>query len=122
MATLTGEASHALVEQALTVLRNLEHRGATGSEPDSGDGAGILSQVPDAFFREVADFELPAAGAYAVGIAFLPEDGTDEAVSRIETIAAEEGLTILGWREVPVAPDSSAPPPARRCPPSARSS
>src|SRR5690606_21079325 len=62
VATLTGEASHTLVEQALTVLRNLEHRGATGSEPDSGDGAGILSQVPDAFFREVAGFELPEAG------------------------------------------------------------
>ncbi|EFL31450.1 glutamate synthase large subunit [Streptomyces viridochromogenes DSM 40736] len=104
VATLTGEASHTLVEQALTVLRNLEHRGATGSEPDSGDGAGILSQVPDAFFRDVAGFELPEAGGYAVGIAFLPEDSTDEAVSRIETIAADEGLTVLGWREVPVAP------------------
>lgn len=104
VATLTGEASHTLVDQALTVLRNLEHRGATGSEPDSGDGAGILSQVPDAFFREVAGFELPEAGAYAVGIAFLPVDGTEDAVSRIETIAHEEGLTVLGWREVPVAP------------------
>ncbi|MET9760270.1 glutamate synthase large subunit [Streptomyces sp. NPDC006372] len=104
VATLTGEASHTLVEQALTVLRNLEHRGATGSEPDSGDGAGILSQVPDAFFRDVAGFELPEAGGYAVGIAFLPEDSTAEAVSRIETIAADEGLTVLGWREVPVAP------------------
>jgi glutamate synthase (NADPH/NADH) large chain len=105
VATLTGEASHTLVDQALTVLRNLEHRGATGSEPDSGDGAGILSQVPDAFLREVAGFELPEAGAYAVGIAFLPEDGTQDAVSAIETIAAEEGLTVLGWREVPVAPE-----------------
>ncbi|MFJ8823344.1 glutamate synthase large subunit [Streptomyces sp. NPDC102467] len=104
VATLTGEASHALVEQALTVLRNLEHRGATGSEPDSGDGAGILSQVPDAFLREAVDFDLPEAGAYAVGIAFLPEEDTESYVSRIETIAAEEGLTVLGWREVPVAP------------------
>ncbi|MFF5709332.1 glutamate synthase large subunit [Streptomyces sp. NPDC012756] len=105
VATLTGVASHALVEQALTVLRNLEHRGATGSEPDSGDGAGILLQVPDAFLREVAGFELPEAGAYAVGIAFLPEDGTDETTAQIETIAAEEGLNVLGWREVPVAPE-----------------
>ncbi|MER5203094.1 glutamate synthase large subunit [Streptomyces sp. NPDC002825] len=105
VATLTGVASHALVEQALTVLRNLEHRGATGSEPDSGDGAGILLQVPDAFLREVAGFALPEAGAYAVGIAFLPEDGTDETAAKIETIAAEEGLTVLGWREVPVAPE-----------------
>ncbi|MFF8292158.1 glutamate synthase large subunit [Streptomyces sp. NPDC016309] len=105
VATLTGVASHALVEQALTVLRNLEHRGATGSEPDSGDGAGILFQVPDAFLREVTDFALPAAGEYAVGIAFLPADDSAQAVSRIETIAAEEDLTVLGWREVPVAPE-----------------
>ncbi|GLX20091.1 glutamate synthase [Streptomyces lavendulae subsp. lavendulae] len=107
VANLTGEATHTLVEQALTVLRNLEHRGATGSEPDSGDGAGILSQVPDAFLREVAGFDLPEAGAYAVGIAFLPADGTAQAVAveRIEAIAAEENLTVLGWREVPVTPD-----------------
>ncbi|MFI0978791.1 glutamate synthase large subunit [Streptomyces sp. NPDC021093] len=106
VATLTGVASHELVEQALTVLRNLEHRGATGSEPDSGDGAGILLQVPDAFLREVTDFALPAAGAYAVGIAFLPADDAlaADAVSQIETIAGEEGLTVLGWREVPVTP------------------
>ncbi|CAM5656957.1 glutamate synthase [Streptomyces spiroverticillatus] len=106
VATLTGVASHELVEQALTVLRNLEHRGATGSEPDSGDGAGILLQVPDAFLREVVDFELPAAGAYAVGIAFLPADEVlaADAVSQLETIAGEEGLTVLGWREVPVTP------------------
>ncbi|MFI2225748.1 MULTISPECIES: glutamate synthase large subunit [Streptomyces] len=105
VATLTGVPSHELVEQALTVLRNLEHRGATGSEPDSGDGAGILIQVPDAFLREVAGFALPEPGAYAVGAAFLPEDIADEAVSRIETLAGEEGLTVLGWREVPVTPD-----------------
>ncbi|MFH8980362.1 glutamate synthase large subunit [Streptomyces varsoviensis] len=106
VATLTGEASHALVEQALTVLRNLEHRGATGSEPDSGDGAGILLQVPDAFLREAVTFPLPEAGSYAVGIAFLPADAQEAAaaVSHIETLAAEEGLDVLGWRVVPVAP------------------
>ncbi|MFV2117898.1 glutamate synthase large subunit [Streptomyces sp. Act-28] len=105
VATLTGVPSHELVEQALTVLRNLEHRGATGSEPDSGDGAGILIQIPDAFLREVTGFELPEAGAYAVGAAFLPLDTADEAVSRVETLAGEEGLTVLGWREVPITPD-----------------
>ncbi|MEU0374941.1 glutamate synthase large subunit [Streptomyces sp. NPDC006283] len=107
VATLTGVASHELVEQALTVLRNLEHRGATGSEPDSGDGAGILLQVPDAFLREVTAFELPEAGSYAVGIAFLPADAEENeaAVSKIETIVSEEGLSVLGWREVPVTPD-----------------
>ncbi|HCA88489.1 MAG TPA: glutamate synthase subunit alpha, partial [Streptomyces sp.] len=104
VATLTGEASHQLVEQALTVLRNLEHRGATGSEPDSGDGAGILLQVPDAFLRESVSFELPEAGGYAVGIAFLPTGDRATAAARIEAIAAEEDLSVLGWREVPVAP------------------
>ncbi|MFE7236858.1 glutamate synthase large subunit [Streptomyces sp. NPDC057580] len=105
VATLTGVASHELVEQALTVLRNLEHRGATGSEPDSGDGAGILLQVPDTFLREEVPFDLPEAGAYAVGIAFLPADDSTEAVQKLEKIAAEEGLKVLGWREVPVTPD-----------------
>ena len=106
VATLTGEASHDLVEQALTVLKNLEHRGATGSDPDTGDGAGILVQVPDAFLRADVPFELPEPGAYAVGIAFLPADpaAADDAATRIEVMAAEEGLTVLGWREVPVAP------------------
>ncbi|WP_344562619.1 glutamate synthase large subunit [Streptomyces axinellae] len=112
VATLTGEASHTLVEKALTVLRNLEHRGATGSDPDTGDGAGILLQVPDAFLRENVSFALPEAGSYAVGIAFLPaengehaaEHASADAVSHIETLASEEGLRVLGWREVPVAP------------------
>ncbi|GAA2225350.1 glutamate synthase large subunit [Kitasatospora cystarginea] len=107
VATLTGTADHTIVEQALTVLRNLEHRGATGAEPDSGDGAGILTQIPDAFLRSKVSFELPAAGSYAVGIAFLPdEDEADlAAVAKIQAIATEEGLTVLGWRGVPVAPD-----------------
>ncbi|OEU91243.1 glutamate synthase [Streptomyces abyssalis] len=111
VATLSGEPSHALVQQGLTVLRNLEHRGATGSDPDTGDGAGLLLQVPDAFLRETAGFPLPEAGGYAVGIAFLPAEETEaaEAVSQIETLASEEGLTVLGWREVPVAPELLGP-------------
>ncbi len=108
VATLTGVASHDIVAKALTALRNLEHRGAAGAEPNSGDGAGILMQVPDAFLRAVVDFDLPAHHFYAVGTAFLP--GSAEAVTktkaRIEEIAAEEGLSVLGWREVPVVPDS----------------
>ena len=67
VATLTGQASNDIVAKGLTALRNLDHRGASGAEPDSGDGAGILMQVPDAFLRDVVDFELPYAGAYAVG-------------------------------------------------------
>ncbi|MFS3130296.1 glutamate synthase large subunit [Nocardioides sp. Bht2] len=108
VATLTGEASHDVVAKALTALRNLEHRGAAGAEPNSGDGAGILIQVPDAFLRAVAGFELPAQGAYAVGTAFIPgSDGeVAEARTAIEKIAVAEGLTVLGWREVPVNPES----------------
>ncbi|MEY9843422.1 glutamate synthase (NADPH/NADH) large chain [Streptacidiphilus sp. BW17] len=110
VASLSGVAEHRIIEQALTVLRNLEHRGATGAEPDSGDGAGILTQIPDAFLREKSaelGFELPAQGRYAVGISFLPDDDAADAaaVSAIETIASEEGLTVLGWRDVPVSPD-----------------
>jgi len=107
VATLTGQPSHGVVDQALTALRNLEHRGASGSEPESGDGAGILTQVPDEFFRGVVGFELPAAGSYAAGIAFLPvhEVQAKDAAAHIEKIAAEEGLRVLGWRDVPVTPE-----------------
>ncbi|MDT0444975.1 glutamate synthase large subunit [Streptomyces johnsoniae] len=107
VATLTGEASHELVDQALTVLRNLEHRGATGSDPDTGDGAGILLQIPDAFLRDSVPFVLPPAGSYAVGLAFLPTgpEAAAAAMGRVAAIAGEEGLAVLGWREVPVAPE-----------------
>ncbi|MFJ8817381.1 glutamate synthase large subunit [Amycolatopsis thermoflava] len=104
VADMSGRRSHDIVTKALTALRNLEHRGARGAEPETGDGAGILIQVPDAFFREVVDFELPEAGHYAVGTAFLPVDETarGRAMSAIEGLVAEEGLRVLGWREVPV--------------------
>ena len=107
VANLTGEPSHDIVVKAITALRNLEHRGATGSEPDSGDGAGILLGVPDEFFREVVDFDLPPAHAYAVGTAFLQGDSSDigKTRRRIEELAADEGLAVLGWRDVPT--DSS---------------
>ncbi len=108
VATLTGEPSHRIVAQARTALRNLDHRGAAGAEPESGDGAGILLQVPDAFLREVVEFALPAAGQYAVGLAFLPvePEDADKVRAQVERIAAEEHLTVLGWRDVPVRPDS----------------
>lgn len=109
VATLTGVASHDIVKKGITALRNLDHRGAAGAEQNTGDGAGILLQVPDAFLRAVtqdAGFELPAQHAYAVGTAFLPADVEQaaKAKDRIEEIAAEEGLTVLGWREVPTDP------------------
>jgi glutamate synthase (NADPH) large chain len=116
VADLSGHRTHGTVAKALTVLRNLEHRGAKGSDPDTGDGAGILTQIPDAFFRAVCPFELPAPGRYAAGMVFVPADGADgsspagaahaDAVAAIERIAAEEGLTVLGWRDVPFDPAS----------------
>jgi glutamate synthase (NADPH) large chain len=107
VATLRGEPGHDIVELALTALRNLDHRGAVGAEPDTGDGAGILTQVPDAFLREVVGFDLPPAPSYAVGIAFLPDDDQESAAAQaaVETLAAEEGLTVLGWRDVPTTCD-----------------
>ena len=98
-----GRRSRDIVDKAITALLNLEHRGAQGAEPRSGDGAGILIQVPDAFLREVVDFELPAAGSYATGIAFLPQSSKDAAAAcaAVEKIAEAEGLTVLGWRNVP---------------------
>ena len=94
VATLTGVPSHDIVDQALTALRNLDHRGAAGAEVNSGDGAGILIQVPDAFLREVVDFDLPPHHSYAVGTGFFAGDADDVAKSRqpLEEIAAEEGL------------------------------
>jgi glutamate synthase (NADPH/NADH) large chain len=104
VADLAGRRDHEIVRKALIALRNLEHRGARGAEPETGDGAGILIQIPDAFYREVLDFPLPDAGAYAVGTAFLPTDDTarGRVMSAIESIAAEEGMRVLGWRELPV--------------------
>ncbi|MDX6238394.1 MAG: glutamate synthase large chain [Kribbellaceae bacterium] len=107
VATLTGEPSHDIVAKALTALRNLEHRGASGAEPDSGDGAGILLQIPDAYYRKVCEFELPVPRSYAAGIAFLPQEADDaaKAIARIEELADEENLTVLGWRELPTDPE-----------------
>ena len=94
---LHGRRSHRLVQQALTSLCNLEHRGATGAEENSGDGAGILVGVPDRFLRSVIGAELPPAGHYAAGIGFLPrDDGDARAVSdAIEDLILDEGLCTI---------------------------
>ncbi|WP_442930467.1 glutamate synthase large subunit [Mycobacterium sp. NBC_00419] len=98
-----GRRSRDIVDKAITALLNLEHRGAAGAEPHSGDGAGILLQVPDSFLRAVVDFELPAEGSYATGIAFLPQSARDAvtACEAVEKIVEAEGLQVLGWRDVP---------------------
>ena len=107
VANIKGIRSREIVTLGITALCNMEHRGATGAEADTGDGAGILIQVPDAFLRAVAGFELPAIGKYAVGIAFLPADPvrTATAIETVERIVVEEGLRPLGWRVVPSNPD-----------------
>ncbi|WP_081845304.1 glutamate synthase large subunit [Mycolicibacterium aromaticivorans] len=98
-----GRRSRDIVDKAITALLNLEHRGAAGAEPHSGDGAGILLQVPDAFLRAVVDFDLPAEGSYATGIAFLPQSSRDAATAceGVEKIVEAEGLDVIGWRDVP---------------------
>ncbi|WP_341579054.1 glutamate synthase large subunit [Microbacterium schleiferi] len=103
VATLRGEPGHDIIDLALTALRNLEHRGAIGSDAGTGDGAGILTQMPDAFLRAVVDFDLPPMGEYAAGMVFLPLDHEARAEQKagIERIAASENLEVLGWREVP---------------------
>ena len=107
VATLRGTAGHDIIDAALNALRNLEHRGAIGSDAGTGDGAGIITQIPDAFLRAVVDFELPPVGRYAVGMSFLPVEDDDRAAIKdgVSKLAAEEGLTVLGWRDVPVRAD-----------------
>lgn len=111
IASIKGRKSHAIVTQGIEILKNLTHRGACGCDPETGDGAGILIQVPHRFFaRECASqgIVLPEPGAYGVGMVFLPvEPGprmTCEAI--LERIAQEEGLTVLGWRDTPVNGDA----------------
>ena len=106
VADIKGRASHDIVMRGLGALCNMEHRGATGAEADTGDGAGVLLQIPDRFLRGVVNFELPVVGSYVVGMAFLPSDISvaSKAQSAIEAIALEEGLTVLGWRDVPTDP------------------
>ncbi len=104
VADLHGRPSHELIRRALSALEHLAHRGATGSEEDSGDGAGILLQVPHELYAGEVGFDLPSPGTYATGIAFLPRASGEDAAARsaIEKLAGEEGLRVLGWREVPV--------------------
>ncbi|HVM58046.1 MAG TPA: glutamate synthase large subunit [Gaiellaceae bacterium] len=104
VARLSGEPTHETVERALRAVANLEHRGAQGADPDTGDGAGILVQIPDAFFRAQLGPRLPAAGAYAVGTCFLPDDAERRArvEALVEDAVAAEAQELIGWRDVPV--------------------
>src|SRR5271165_5362729 len=109
VARLDNQPTHEVVTRAITALENLEHRGATGADPCTGDGAGILMQMPDELFRAVAPFELPAAGAYGVLMCFLPaDDGPRGRLEQLlEDAVAQAGQRLLGWRDVPVSPEQT---------------
>ena len=111
VATLRGTPGRDIVDAGLTALLNLDHRGAVGAEENSGDGAGILTQIPDAFIRDVVAVDLPPVGSYAIGMAFLPQDAAEaaEVVGAVELIAAQERLEVLAWRDVPVTADLVGP-------------
>jgi glutamate synthase (NADPH/NADH) large chain len=96
-----GRSSHEIVNRGLMALCNLEHRGATGSDAATGDGAGILLQMPDRFLRGTVGFELPPPGTYGAGLSFLPQDDPEGTAKAVEKVVEGEGLTVLGWRPVP---------------------
>ncbi len=106
IADIKGRKSHKIVQDALTILVNLEHRGAVGADPRAGDGAGILVQIPHKFLAKKAaelGFNLPPPGHYAVGALFLPHDEAwrKDVMDTYAAVAAQEGMTLLGWRDVP---------------------
>ncbi|MGZ8994672.1 MAG: glutamate synthase subunit alpha, partial [Burkholderiaceae bacterium] len=107
VANIKGRSSHSLIQQALLILQNLNHRGAVGADPLCGDGAGILIQIPDAFYRdELAKqgIDLPPQGEYGVGMIFLPREHASRQAceQELERTVRAEGQTVLGWRDVPV--------------------
>jgi glutamate synthase (NADPH/NADH) large chain/glutamate synthase (ferredoxin) len=104
VARLDNEPTHEVISRAMTALENLEHRGASGADPCTGDGAGILMQMPDELMRATVDFELPPLGSYGVLACFLPTDGDarTRAEALLEDTVRAEGQTVLGWRDVPI--------------------
>ena len=106
VATLRGTPGHDIIDTALDALRNLEHRGAVGSDAGTGDGAGIITQIPDRFLRSVVDFELPARGTYGAGLVFLEQDADSRSfLASLDSLAKAENLKVLGSRVVPVNPE-----------------
>ena len=111
---IKGRKSHKIVSNALTILKNLVHRGACGCEENTGDGVGILTQIPDKFFQRVCkelDIKLPEFGHYGAGMVFLPNDPAQSQRCRemLENIVMEEGQEVLGWRDVPTDDSSLGP-------------
>ena len=116
---IKGRKSHQLVTDALQILVNLDHRGACGCEANTGDGAGILMQMPHEFFAKRAEqlnFKLPAVGQYGVGMMFMPPDKDERTgiIKLFEKLVKSEGQKVLGWREIPTDNSRSAPAHGRR--------
>jgi glutamate synthase domain-containing protein 2/glutamate synthase domain-containing protein 1/glutamate synthase domain-containing protein 3 len=107
VARIDGERTHKIVEEGVQILCNLEHRGAVGGDQKTGDGAGMLLQMPHKFFTRVLPFSLPQEGEYGAGMIFLPVDAKEaaEAVAMTEKVVSDEGGNLLGWRDVPVDPE-----------------
>jgi len=105
---LSGEKSHRIIEKGVEILINLTHRGACGCDPETGDGAGVLIEIPHEFFSRECSFKLPEAGRYGVGMMFLPVEPHQRLLCEgiVERIAKEQGLTVLGWRDTPVNADA----------------
>jgi glutamate synthase (NADPH/NADH) large chain len=107
VAHIRGKKSHSIIEQGLLILKNLDHRGAVGADPLMGDGAGILIQIPDGFFREEMarqGISLPQPGDYGVGMVFLPKESASRLACQeeIERAVRSEHQVVLGWRDVPI--------------------
>jgi glutamate synthase (NADPH/NADH) large chain len=122
IANIKGKRSHKIIEDAAHILCRMDHRGARGAEQNTGDGAGMLTALPDAFLRKVARAEagitLPAEGNYAAGVVFLPVDEARRHACKraVERIVEEAGQLMLGWRRVPVNNAGLGPPPSRASP------
>src|SRR5512141_2740228 len=104
VASLRGVKSHDIIHKALEILVNLEHRGACGCDPETGDGAGVLLQVPDTMFRRTVAADLPPEGEYGVGMVFLPRDPAERRICEaiVARVVSDEELQLLAWRDVPV--------------------
>ena len=118
VAHIKGHKSHAIVQQGLKILENLDHRGAVGADKLMGDGAGILLQLPDALYREemaLQGVELPPPGEYGVGMIFLPKEHASRLAceQELERAVKAEGQVLLGWRDVPVDLDMPMSPTVR---------
>ncbi|MDD7443059.1 MAG: glutamate synthase-related protein [Sutterellaceae bacterium] len=125
VANIKGRATHKTIEDALLILHNLDHRGAVGADPLCGDGAGILIQIPDAFYREEMKKQgvtLPPPGDYGVGMIFLPKEpaSREACMAELERMVRQKGQVVLGWRKVPVDSDMEMSPTVRRTEPDIR--